>query len=86
MSLAFYSVNGNYCVYEIIIIHTCLMTGVLKDDIGSVGCRASKVNSLIVVFSITKEGCWSDFDNFTWLSRWYVTYAGHSPSPLSQMG
>ena len=65
----------DHCVCEI--IHTCLMMGVLKDDTGSVGCRASKVNSPTVVFSITKEGCWSDFDNFTWLSRWYVIYIIH---------
>ena len=47
---------------------TCLIMGpgVLKEDLSSVGCGASKVNSQAVVFSIAKEGCWSDFDSFSW--------------------
>jgi hypothetical protein len=70
VSLAFYIVNGDY-IKAIVFAHnnitrTCLMMGVLKDDIGSVGCRVSRVNSPTVVFPITKEGCWSDFDNFRW--------------------
>ena len=40
------------------------MMDVVKEDLSSVGCSVSKLNSQAVVFSITREVCSSDFDNF----------------------